>query len=171
MTHENPEPKRKRRENARAAAARAIQRRDGTTYHQALARADAKHQKRNVIAWDPAALGRCAAALDDAHTALRAHATTTTQLRAAADLTAWLAQAVHQWPRVQHDECPPFPGELSTTARPELHHAAASLHSATLALDDCSGAATTALQDVLARLENWCSRPAKLSAAEEVVKP
>lgn len=170
MSSENRKPK--RRHNARTAAARAIQQRDGITYHQALDRADSKHLQNNVILWNPESLRRCATALDEAHETLREHATTSTQLHAAADLINWLAQAVHRWPPVGQDERPPFPGKLSTgDRRPELDHAAASLHSATLALDDCSGASTTALQALLARLEDWCSRPTELSQASDIVKP
>lgn len=115
--------------------------------------------QHNVISWDSASLNRCATALDEAHTALRVHAPTSTQIGAAADLTAWTARMVHNWPpQGQVDDRSPFPAEPPTAEHlPELQRAAASLRAASQSLDSCSGHATTALQGLLARLETWCS--------------
>lgn len=92
----------KRRQNARTAAARAIQKREGVTYHQALDLADSNHKQDKdtsvgTIVWDTDVLKRCATALDDAESALRVHATTSTQVRAGADFAAWLAASVRNW--------------------------------------------------------------------------
>jgi hypothetical protein len=115
--------------------------------------------QNNVIAWDSASLNCCATALDDAHAALRVHAPTSAQLRAAADVTAWTATMVHNWPPLgQVDDRPPFPAEPPTAEHlPEVRLAAASFRAAAESLDICSGHATTALQGLLARLETWCS--------------
>lgn len=125
--------------------------------------------QNNVIAWDSASLNRCATALDDAHAALRVHAPTSVQLRAAADLTAWTAMMVHNWPRVgQVDERPPFPTVPSNAEHlPELRLAATSFRAATQSLDSCSGHATTALQGLLVRLETWCKPDGAVVARSE----
>lgn len=171
MASESRKPKAaaKRRNNARVAAARTIQDREGITFQQALARADAHHRRGSVtIVWDLAALRRCASALDDVSTVLSVHATDSPQIRAASDLATWLAGVVREWPHVLAGERPPFPGPLGGAVDVQaLDQAALSLDAATQALDSCQGGAITALRRLLDQLRMWCSRPSEVSPSIE----
>lgn len=167
MSSDQPNPKpaaRKRRQNARTAAARAIQKRDGISYRQALVRADAQHQQPTVVDYRPGSFKRCAAALDDAHAALRVHAAASEQLREAADRAAWNAEIMRIWPPSPvGPPAPAFPTDPpSAEYLPELTQAATCLHNAIEALDDCKGAYITAAQTHLTRLKDWCSQPASV---------
>lgn len=159
------ERKAKPRNNARTSAARAIQKREGLPYRQAVARADAAHKNRTTFQWDPSACRRSAAALNEAHAALL-RSGDQPELQKGAEYVAWLTQALSRTRFTSgsgtrlDDERPPFPTGLPINRNDEgLANAAASLRDASLALDDgCSGQTAAAFQNVLSRLQTWCTQ-------------
>lgn len=158
----SPARKAKPRNNARTSAARAIQKREGLPYRQAVAHADANHKNRNTMWWNTAASERSAAALDEAHAALL-RCGDQLELQQGAAYIAWLAQDLRRisplYDYGSPDERPPLPTDLPTHRNDEeLANAAASLREASRELDEgCSGQTAAAIQATLSRLQTWCT--------------
>ena len=160
----SPARKAKPRNNARTSSARAIQKREGVPYRQAVASADADHKNRNTISWLPAASKRSAAALDEAHAALL-RCGDQPELQQGAAYIAWLADdlrrlsPLHPYGSTLVEERPPLPTELPAHRNDEeLANAAASLREASRELEEgCSGQTAAAIQATLSRLQTWCT--------------
>jgi len=159
----SPARKAKPRNNARTSAARAIQKREGLPYRQAVARADTDHKNRNIVTWNSAASARSAAALDEAHAALL-RCGDQPELQQGATCVAWLAQDLRRISFLYDygstlDERPPLPTELPAHRNDEeLANAAASLREASRELEEgCSGQTAAAIQATLSRLQTWCT--------------
>lgn len=157
--------KAKPRNNARTSAARAIQKREGLPYRQAIARADVDHKNRTIVSWNPAARRRSVAALGEAHSALL-RCGDQPELQQGAEYVSWIARVLsrtrhpYDWSWGTLDERPPFPTELLAHCNDdELAKAAASMRDASRALHEgCSGQTAGAFQNVLDRLQAWCTQ-------------